>query len=661
MTDQKASKNSKNVVHMQQLVQQNFKIVEAFAKHSWGDDFKKLKGVIFILGIEQSGKSTLIKHADIAWQQPTQLLTACPHTLEKPTTSNWYFTDEYLLCEIPGIYVSENITRLEEEVWRSFLRAYQNSKLYACPKKFVYCVSIYKLLREEEQFKQVKSLQQCMLVLAGASQYTIDVFFTKIDMILGFNEYYVEFSEEQAQSAFGFYIPHTIRQYAEFFLQRVQPLLQNIHHKSTQTSSAIINKELLEQFPQQWTCLCALCAQFLNYWQTYCEQHQLPLLPLGIHWGSGKQVIARLDLINKQYELNLAAAEKPESVPKNRPYFIAGFFQRLLDEEKSRAALTKNGSKYFYIILLAFMSLLGILLYAFINSSLKKENLWIQFLVNVRHSDQLPITKPETPVTVHLTTTSATAPLPKQLSEESPLPQQAKQELLKQKFKKLEDAWSHQILAPYQQQIAPYFPFNSQASQSVPEVAFKKYFGPNGTVQKFIREELPLAQQLPEWAQQAGFSEEQTPHINPLALQTLLDAQAATEQFYQHSSKANEPVASFNIQALPSEQIQKPSIAVNGVPINQDGTMRWPLASEQAELTMGFTDPNGHQHQRSYRGGFVPYELLKKYGRINPRNNQHYYVTVYIDGYPVIFEVWGDVAWPLWNRQWPEHLIEWIQ
>jgi type VI protein secretion system component VasK len=319
------------ILAAEQRVEAHFQQIMRAINHWYG---KRLPTLFFVVGGKEVGKTALINHANIPFFTHEDSIKACPHTVESGQKLNWWFHQQAIFCELPAVYFTRQQSQVEKAIWQRFLQLLQKTKLLR-KAQIILCINVEKFLQEDELYQQLTFYVKLAEDLLPSAKLNPIIYLTQSDQLLGFNEYHAQLSTVESRSVQGLLLSLSeqhagskVHSQFDKTLARMQQQVFSYLQNETDLHARI----LIHDFQAQWQQLKPACVKLVHYLQAIYQQHAWDLNSLWIYWGSAKQSRGKIDLLPELYAPHFQSEAMTASDYQtiSRPYFIAGFFQELL-------------------------------------------------------------------------------------------------------------------------------------------------------------------------------------------------------------------------------------------------------------------------------------------------------------------------------------------
>src|SRR5690606_31200645 len=314
----------------------------------------QLPWYIFI-GAPGSGKTTALVNAGLKFPLAHRFGKTALRGVGGTRNCDWWFTDDAVLLDTAGRYTThESDATGDEEEWKGFLRLLSKFRGRQPINGAMLTVSVEDLLAasDAERVQHAAVLRRRLQELREqlGIQFPVYVLVIKADLLSGFEEYFASFNREDLSQVWGFTLPYTRTQEADFDLyeafhteyellkRRLDDALPEVLAAETDAS----RRALAYMLPQQFAGLQAVLGHFLSdVFAT--SKYEARLVPRGVYFTSGTQGGETFDQVTgylKRY-LRIDGGPAPAaSVPgegDGRSYFLKGLLQDVIFREAGLA------------------------------------------------------------------------------------------------------------------------------------------------------------------------------------------------------------------------------------------------------------------------------------------------------------------------------------
>ncbi|MGB5918940.1 type VI secretion system membrane subunit TssM [Arcobacter sp.] len=159
-----------------------------------------------VIGNKAEGKSTLLESSGLNF--PLNVNFEKRIAIEETTTKafQWYFSEKSVFVDIPGNYIELNENPEDKIIWKEFLKLFTKKRWRRPINGIILTISVDRLLKNEKALeKYAKDLRDRFdeLSVSFMSSIPIYLMITKLDKIDGFNEYFINLSENEKDEILG--------------------------------------------------------------------------------------------------------------------------------------------------------------------------------------------------------------------------------------------------------------------------------------------------------------------------------------------------------------------------------------------------------------------------------------------------------------------------
>lgn len=331
-----------------------------------------------ILGGEECGKTTWLTNGAYSWNHVIPsvfaLQSAATHSTNTPQIHPICarVSDEGVFIEVPGRYLEEKNHR--NGVWETFLKLLKKNKFHTRLKGIVLVLSLEKLSQWSSQRHQdhIYELKNCLQGLSQTAKAPLhlQILFSKVDTIVGFNEFFSETLQEERSSVFGIEFPeHTfgaVVPASQIFNEQFSLLLAKLNERVItllHRERIVQKKALIADFPQQFSAFKALINRYicdLNDMAPYKNKILLSSLYFFSNLSTG-QTEDQLAKLLSIYELPARVSYQENRKPKS--YFLNHLVKKI-GQLKEKSSIPPNSvpiiskrTGLMFLIVLTFFSL----------------------------------------------------------------------------------------------------------------------------------------------------------------------------------------------------------------------------------------------------------------------------------------------------------------
>ncbi|MBO9356833.1 type VI secretion system membrane subunit TssM [Bordetella petrii] len=308
-----------------------------------------------IIGAPGAGKTTALVNSGLNFPLADRFGKVALRGVGGTRNCDWWFTDDAVLLDTAGRYTThESDATGDEEEWKGFLRLLSKYRGRQPINGAMLTVSVEDLLAssDAERVQHAAVLRRRLQELREqlGIQFPVYVLVTKADLLSGFEEYFASFNREDLSQVWGFTLPYTRTQEADFDLyeafhaeyrllqRRLDDALPEVLAAETDPS----RRALAYMLPQQFAGLQAVLGHFLSdVFAT--SKYEARLVPRGVYFTSGTQGGETFDQVTGHLKRYLridggpAPAASTPGESEGRSYFLKGLLQDVIFREAGLA------------------------------------------------------------------------------------------------------------------------------------------------------------------------------------------------------------------------------------------------------------------------------------------------------------------------------------
>lgn len=309
-----------------------------------------------LLGPANSGKTSLLAHANVPYILRKQFSPSMPGGMQPTEQVDWWVTRTTGIIDVPSKYAFADNSDIQQQSWDFFL-----SMLKKQGKKNISGIAITLPLPEIMRHNDIASLHNMLRTLTqrmDAMQTSLDkslscyLVITKCDLLAGFHEFFAEIPDDEITQHWGITLPQSNKtdqveqlfetHFNELIRKLNQQLLSRLHQERDPMA-----RPYIKNFPLQIERLKAFIIDSIKQLNSGSK----PLLLQGVYLTSAVQTGAETAPVNNpaisrtQQALQLFKAPAPAS----RSYFIKQFLLHGLHPAPGfygQAAATGKHRKY---------------------------------------------------------------------------------------------------------------------------------------------------------------------------------------------------------------------------------------------------------------------------------------------------------------------------
>jgi len=308
-----------------------------------------------IIGAPGAGKTTALVNSGLNFPLADRFGKVALRGVGGTRNCDWWFTDDAVLLDTAGRYTThESDATGDEEEWKGFLRLLSKYRGRQPINGAMLTISVEDLLAasDAERVQHAAVLRRRLQELREqlGIQFPVYVLVTKADLLSGFEEYFASFNREDLSQVWGFTLPYTRTQEADFDLyeafhaeyrllqRRLDDALPEVLAAETDPS----RRALAYMLPQQFAGLQAVLGHFLSdVFAT--SKFEARLVPRGVYFTSGTQGGETFDQVTGHLKRYLRIDGGPAPAPtvpgegEGRSYFLKGLLQDVIFREAGLA------------------------------------------------------------------------------------------------------------------------------------------------------------------------------------------------------------------------------------------------------------------------------------------------------------------------------------
>jgi type VI secretion system protein ImpL len=292
-----------------------------------------------MIGPKQAGKTQLIVQSQFDFI-PAPHLNIDPHDeSDDEHRCNWWFTRKMTFLDVPGHYLVQGEASTQWQLFLTNLKPYLQRKPL---NGIILTLDLVELglLGRAEQKKYIQQLRETIYLLS--QQFTapcpLYLLLTKVDRVIGFNEFFADLGKEERAQICGINLVHAPKAAAsslprlfktqfEALIKRLQErVIWRLHHERNANKRVLIT-----QFPIQLESFGANLANVLYHFADIISlSEKLPLQ--GIYFVSSLQHGLPVDCLRKSAKQDLVLPNSIATLPrahKQQTYFSQQLFHNI--------------------------------------------------------------------------------------------------------------------------------------------------------------------------------------------------------------------------------------------------------------------------------------------------------------------------------------------
>ncbi|WBH16689.1 type VI secretion system membrane subunit TssM [Sphingomonas radiodurans] len=306
-----------------------------------------------IIGPSGAGKTTALLNSGLNF--PTAVAGEYRSLRGQPNTPNcdWWFTDEAVLIDTAGRYVTQDVTPQDGEGWKSFLELLKKYRPLQPLNGVIVAIPAPDFADAAKMSGHANNIRARLAELQGTLGQDLPVYVlvTKADLLAGFREYFGRSTDAESDQVFGSTAPGTGSD-NDAVLKGFDDLVASISSRVVdrmQTEGQLPLRGQIAAFPAQLASLRAPLATLLAALGQKSRFDQ-PARVRGVYLASGTQTGNPVDRI--LMSVGGQATASAHAVGQGRSYFLRRFFSDLIIPEQGMAgrnALSEKRAQQRYV------------------------------------------------------------------------------------------------------------------------------------------------------------------------------------------------------------------------------------------------------------------------------------------------------------------------
>lgn len=304
-----------------------------------------------IIGPSGSGKTTALVNSGINFPLEEQFGRYKFKGLSGTKDCDWWFTDEAVLIDTAGRLTSQDHNQdADKQQWQQFMQLLKKHRKKQPINGAIVAVSIEDLIT-----KQSHQLDDCAyqvrlrideLLRHLDIDFPIYLIFTKCDKILGFNEFFKHYTQQQRQQVWGTTFSYQAGQAFEVDTYRPQfdALINRLHQlqlKHVELADTVAERVNVLSFPEQMMALRPAILMLLDQVFKGNRYHKSAQLR-GVYFTCGTQHGTAIDQLVGDISTQLGIAEAHTESASGRSYFLGDLLQDVIFGEAQLAGVDQN-------------------------------------------------------------------------------------------------------------------------------------------------------------------------------------------------------------------------------------------------------------------------------------------------------------------------------
>lgn len=271
---------------------------------------------------------------------------------------DWWFTDEAVLIDTAGRYTTQDSdAERDRGGWQQFLALLGKYRPRRPVNGVIVAVSVHELMtssrvERQERAAAIRSRIQ-ELMTQFHTQVPIYVWFTKVDLVAGFNEFFEDMTASEREQVWGMTFPVKADQDAsktvEFFGAEYEALLARLNDRvmqRLQQERELSRRSRILMFPAQMASLEGTLKEFLGDLFTDSRYDQ-PVSLRGLYFTSGTQEGRPIDRVltrlSSQYGLDYVVDQAPPK--QGRSFFLTHLLREVIFPEAELGGINARYEK----------------------------------------------------------------------------------------------------------------------------------------------------------------------------------------------------------------------------------------------------------------------------------------------------------------------------
>lgn len=313
-----------------------------------------------LIGPEEAGKTTLLTHSFHAWKYTvpsvfalrSSKITASTQRLLHPICAR--INTEGVFIEIPGRFLQE---QTRAGIWEAFLKLLKKNKVYPLLRAVILVLDLNNLakLSTQKHQEQIYLFKHHFSTLTQILKHPIylQILLSKVDTLLGFNEFFSESLQEERSDVFGIEFSknafNTIIPASHVFSEQFAVLLTKLNERIIwllHRERLIYKKSLIADFPQQFASFKELLHRYI-YDLVDMAPYQNKILFKSIYFFSNLSNGDTEDHLAKLLAVyQLPERENHSEASKSKSYFV----NRLLNKTSQLSQVPKAEARALFAI-----------------------------------------------------------------------------------------------------------------------------------------------------------------------------------------------------------------------------------------------------------------------------------------------------------------------
>lgn len=310
----------------------------------------KQKKIFLMLGPHHAGKTSWFNQAKVGIVQTI----AGDHL-----STTIYVLEDAIFIDIPGTHFEKAPENLWFGVAKLLKKHFNKNASLNVLLFFNLATWIIQTREEQNQYLQQLKLIEKQFSEQKLMHISLHIIFTHFDRLVGFPDFFAEFSEQQRSQVWGIIFPPLLSTKdiipyfsAEFsqLIARLQPLMINRLHHERNSQKRLIIKDFPLQLETVKNLFLLLLQQLLN--NTNEEKTKSSLAIRGLYFCSTAQDEKSIDCLQRtiSQHFSISTTVASHNFPQHKSFFIRQLFKHILSiatlANISPKAYKKNWKKY---------------------------------------------------------------------------------------------------------------------------------------------------------------------------------------------------------------------------------------------------------------------------------------------------------------------------
>lgn len=310
-----------------------------------------------LIGPPGTGKTSVLRQSGLEFPLAASLGEDSVEGIGGTRYCDWWFANKAVLIDTAGRYTTQDShEKVDSKAWHGFLgllKKYRTKRPINGAIVSASLASIMSQTRTERSLhaRAIKSRLQELKNQLGM-QFPIYVVLTKLDLVVGFNEYSADLSKEEREELFGFMFPlegDDERGVISLFNKEFHGILERLDARMLrimETEDDLEKRTLIFEFPKQLRVLQDNLDEFLSeiFSQSTFEE---PSLIRGVFMLSSVQEGVPIDRLMSESASGLGLMRLPLSATKKTPnsYFVKSLFEGVIFKEQHLGTVNRHYQK----------------------------------------------------------------------------------------------------------------------------------------------------------------------------------------------------------------------------------------------------------------------------------------------------------------------------